>query len=184
MRRHFATIAASTSLPIMVYDGASKLTLSVDQLAQLRADHPSIAYVKLSTPNPEKVSDVLKGAPGVIPLCGDDYMLLTAMRLGAMGSTIGIGNVLPSHVRSFHAAFARGDLERARTVHLDSIVPAVSICGTSKFEYIRCFKEVLAHQGIIASPTTREPLVPLNPIRREELLATMAHIGKTAKADA
>jgi 4-hydroxy-tetrahydrodipicolinate synthase len=174
---HFAAVAASTRLPLMVYDGGGGIEVPVDLLASLRAQAPNVRYVKLSLPQPAKVAAVVARAAGVAPLCGDDTMLVLALRHGAIGSTIGIGNLLPKAVSEVHAAFASGDLATARRIHRQHILPAVGICGTSKSEYIGCFKDVLHRKGVIASAATRPPLQPLDALRREELLAVMTEIG-------
>ena len=56
-------------------------------------------------------------------------------------------------------------------------MPAVGVCITAKNAYIRCYKEILAAKGVIASPTTRLPLTPLDEIRRDEVLSVMRELS-------
>jgi 4-hydroxy-tetrahydrodipicolinate synthase len=174
---HFAAVARAVDLPVMLYDGAAGIELGVERLGRLHESNPSISYVKMSIPDPSKVAAVVAGARGMRPLAGDENMLLLALRHGAIGSTVGVGNIIPEAVAAVHRAFERGDLEVARQVQMREIVPAVSVCTNEKSAYIRCFKEVLAAKGVIASPTTRAPLQPLDPLRREEVLAVMQELS-------
>lgn len=177
LEAHFHTVASGVDLPLMVYDGAGGIEFSLEQLRRLHEQKPTVKYVKLSVPSPEKVQAVATGVPSLGVFCGDEQMLVLALRNGAAGSTLGCGNILPGVVVAIHRAFAAGDIHAARKLQLGALIQAVSVCTTAKSEYIRCYKEVLAAKGIIRSPATRPPLQPLEPTRREEVLAVMAEIG-------
>jgi dihydrodipicolinate synthase/N-acetylneuraminate lyase len=169
---HFLAVAGAVDIPVMIYDGAGGIPVSVERLRDLHSAAPNIAYVKMSIPDPAKIVSVVEDAPGVAPLCGDEYILVLGLRHGAIGSTVGIGNVLPEAVVSLHRDVENGDIGSARATQMTEISPLVGVCTNEKSAYIRCFKEILADRGIIASPTTRLPLGPLDPLRREEVLAT------------
>jgi 4-hydroxy-tetrahydrodipicolinate synthase len=177
IKAHFVAVAQSIDIPLMVYDGGGGIELTPEMLGALNQMASNIQYAKLSAPKPAKVAAVLEAVPGIKVFCGDDNMLLLALRHGAVGATIGSGNLQPDVTAGIYDLFAAGDLEGARRLHSKQIAPAVSICGTSKSEYIRCFKEVLAAKGIIAKSTTRLPLLPLDPLRREELFGVMRQLG-------
>jgi dihydrodipicolinate synthase/N-acetylneuraminate lyase len=174
---HFLAVARAVDIPVMIYDGAGGIPVSVERLRNLHRAAPNIAYVKMSIPDPAKIVAVLEEAPGVAPLCGDEYILVLGLRQGAIGSTVGIGNVLPGSVVALHRAVAGGDIEAARITQMTEISPLVGVCTNEKAAYIRCFKEILAHRGIIASPATRLPLGPLDPLRLEEVLATAGFVA-------
>jgi 4-hydroxy-tetrahydrodipicolinate synthase len=131
----------------------------------------------MSIPDPAKVGAMRDGAPAVEPLAGDELMMLMGLRHGAIGSTVGWGNVDPAAIAGIHRAFERGDLPAARALQLGKVVPAVGVCITAKNAYIRCYKEILAAKGVIASPTTRLPLTPLDEIRRDEVLSVMRELS-------
>ena len=82
--RHFATIAESTDLPIILYNipGRTAVTISAETIARL-ADLPNIIGVKESTLSMNMVSDIksLCGEEFAI-LSGDDPMTLPLMALG------------------------------------------------------------------------------------------------------
>jgi 4-hydroxy-tetrahydrodipicolinate synthase len=174
---HFLAVANAVDIPVMVYDGSAGIELSVERIHSLNRRAANIRYVKMSVPDPAKVGAMRAGAPAVEPLAGDENMLLMGMRQGAIGSTVGWGNVAPDKIAGIHRAFERGDLDAARAMQLRSVVPAVAVCITAKNAYIRCYKEILAAKGVIASPTTRLPLTPLDAIRKEEVLAAMRELS-------
>ncbi len=174
---HFRTVAAAVGIPLMIYDGGAGIELSVEQMRRLHQSEPGIAYVKLSVPVPDKVRSVGQHVPGLLPLCGDDSMMILALQLGAVGSTVGSGNIQPDVLSEVHRLYEAGDVDKARQVHTDKLLPAANVCCTSKSEYIRCYKEVLKELGVISSPATRPPLQPLEPIRREELIAVMRRVS-------
>jgi dihydrodipicolinate synthase/N-acetylneuraminate lyase len=174
---HFLAVANAVDLPVMVYDGAAGIELSVERIRSLNERAANIRYVKMSIPDPAKVGAMRAGAPAVEPLAGDELMMLMGMRHGAIGSTVGWGNVDPEAVAGIHRAFEQGDLSGARSIQLRSVVPAVGVCITAKNAYIRCYKEILAAKGVIASPTTRLPLTPLDEIRKDEVLSVMRELS-------
>jgi 4-hydroxy-tetrahydrodipicolinate synthase len=174
---HFLAVANAVDVPVMVYDGGAGIELSVERIHSLHQRAANIRYVKMSIPDPAKVGAMRRGAPEVEPLAGDENMLLMGLRHGAIGSTVGWGNVAPEAIAGIHRAYERGDVDAARALQLRSVVPAVAVCITAKNAYIRCYKEILAAKGVIASPTTRLPLTPLDPIRKEEVLAAMRELS-------
>lgn len=174
---HFLAVANAVDVPVMLYDGGGGIELSVERIDRLSRQAETIRYVKMSIPDPAKVAAMRAGAPGVEPLCGDENMLLMGLRHGAIGSTVGWGNVAPEAIAGIHRHYEHGDLDAARALQLRSVVPAVAVCITAKNAYIRCYKEILAAKGVIASPATRLPLTPLDPIRKDELLAVMRELS-------
>lgn len=174
---HFLAVANAVEVPVMVYDGAAGIELSVERVRSLNERAANIRYVKMSIPDPAKVGAMRAGAPDVEALAGDELMMLMGMRHGAIGSTVGWGNVDPEAIAGIHRAYEAGDVHGARARQLRSVVPAVGVCITAKNGYIRCYKEILAAKGVIASPTTRLPLTPLDEIRRDEVLAAMRELA-------
>jgi 4-hydroxy-tetrahydrodipicolinate synthase len=174
---HFVAVAEAIELPVMAYDGGGGIELSVERVRRIREQAANVRYVKMSIVDPAKVAAMREGAPDVEALVGDENMLLMGLRHGAIGSTVGWSNVDPSAISRVHRAFEAGDLDGARAVLLREVVPAVSPCITAKNGWIRSYKEILAAKGVIASPATRLPLTPLDPIRREEVLAAMRELA-------
>src|SRR3954468_9269156 len=117
--RHFAAIAESTSLPLILYNipGRTSVTISAETMGRL-AEIPNIVGVKDSTLSMNMISDVkhLCGEEFDI-LSGDDPMTLPLMALGGTGVISVASNVAPGAVSDMVAALLSGDFERGRELH-------------------------------------------------------------------
>ncbi len=119
--RHFAAIAKSTSLPLILYNipGRTSVTINPETMARL-AEIPNIVGVKDSTLSMNMVSDVryLCGEEFDI-LSGDDPMVLPLMALGGTGVISVASNVAPGAVSDMVGALNSGDFERGRELHYE-----------------------------------------------------------------
>ena len=119
--RHFATIAESTDLSILLYNipGRTAVTIEAHTMARL-AEIPNIVGVKESTLSMNMVSDIrrLCGEEFDI-LSGDDPMILPLMVLGGVGTIAVSSNVAPGAVSDMVDAALEGDWERARELHYE-----------------------------------------------------------------
>jgi 4-hydroxy-tetrahydrodipicolinate synthase len=117
--RHFAAIAESTSLPLILYNipGRTSVTISAETMGRL-AEIPNIVGVKDSTLSMNMISDVkhLCGEEFDI-LSGDDPMTLPLIALGGTGVISVASNVAPGAVSDMVASLLSGDFERGRELH-------------------------------------------------------------------
>jgi 4-hydroxy-tetrahydrodipicolinate synthase len=117
--RHFAAIAESTSLPLILYNipGRTSVTINAETMARL-AEVPNIVGVKDSTLSMNMISDVkhLCGEEFDI-LSGDDPMTLPLIALGGTGVISVASNVAPGAVSDMVAALLSGDFDRGRELH-------------------------------------------------------------------
>jgi 4-hydroxy-tetrahydrodipicolinate synthase len=119
--RHFAAIAESTELPLVLYNipGRTGVTISAETTARL-AEIPNIVGVKDSTLSMNIVADV-------IALCGEDFdvlsgddpMTLPLIALGGRGVISVASNVAPGAVSEMVRALLEGDWERGRELHYE-----------------------------------------------------------------
>ncbi|MDF2703500.1 MAG: dihydrodipicolinate synthase [Rubrobacteraceae bacterium] len=119
--RHFAAIAESTELPLVLYNipGRTGVTISAETMARL-AEIPNIVGVKDSTLSMNMVADV-------IALCGEDFdvlsgddpMTLPLIALGGRGVISVASNVAPGAVSEMVRALLEGDWERGRELHYE-----------------------------------------------------------------
>ena len=117
--RHFAAIAESTSLPLILYNipGRTSVTISAQTMARL-AEIPGIVGVKDSTLSMNMISDIkhLCGEEFDI-LSGDDPMTLPLIALGGTGVISVASNVAPAAVSDMVEALISGDWYRGRELH-------------------------------------------------------------------
>ncbi len=117
---HFRAVAESTRLPIVAYNipGRTAVNLLPKTLLRLAADCPSLAAVKEASGSLDQVSEIVSGAPrGFAVLSGDDSLTVPMMAVGAAGVISVVANIAPRQTAAMCAAFAQGDLKKARSLH-------------------------------------------------------------------
>ncbi|MGC8587414.1 MAG: 4-hydroxy-tetrahydrodipicolinate synthase [Hydrogenobaculum sp.] len=117
--RHFSKIAKEVDIDIYIYNIPSRtgIEISVDTLERLAKDHPNIKGSKESTPNMDRISEILKRIPNFTVFSGDDSLTLPMMSLGAKGVVSVISNVMPKEVKELTTHALKGDFEKARQMH-------------------------------------------------------------------
>ena len=117
--RHFAAVAESTSLPLVLYNipGRTGVTVSPETMARL-AEIPNVVGVKDSTLSTNLVADVrvLCGEEFAI-LSGDDPMTLPVMAMGGAGVISVASNVAPAAVSDLVGNLLEGNWGRGRELH-------------------------------------------------------------------
>jgi 4-hydroxy-tetrahydrodipicolinate synthase len=176
--RHFVAIAQSIDVPVMLYDGGGGTSIPIPVLEQVTQACENVTLIKASVLDGTKVSKILAAlGDRVTVLCGDEVMLLPELEFGAQGMATASGNVLPHICTEICRGFVDGRRDEARSLYDRYLAPWTVASGIAKHEFVRCFKEVLAEMGVIATPVTRLPLGELDPVRRRELIATATRLG-------
>jgi 4-hydroxy-tetrahydrodipicolinate synthase len=119
--RHFAAIAESTDLPLILYNipGRTSVTISAETMARL-AEVPNIVGVKDSTLSMNMISDVISLCGEEFDvLSGDDPMTLPLISLGGTGVISVASNVAPGAVSDMVRALLDGVWERGRELHYE-----------------------------------------------------------------
>lgn len=117
--RHFSKIAKEVDIDIYIYNIPSRtgIEISVDTLERLVKDHPNIKGSKESTPNMDRISEILKRIPNFTVFSGDDSLTLPMMSLGAKGVVSVVSNVMPKEIKELTSYALKGDFEKARNMH-------------------------------------------------------------------
>jgi 4-hydroxy-tetrahydrodipicolinate synthase len=116
----FGTIAATTGLPIMVYNNpeASGSDLRPTFLAELAARIPSIQALKETSSDARRIAELVL-CPEIDVLVGGDDWALEGFCAGAVGWISGVADVLPAVcVRLFELCSA-GELAPARELYAE-----------------------------------------------------------------
>ena len=178
--RHFATIAESTDLPIVLYNipGRTAVTIEADTIARL-AEIPNIVGVKESTLSMNMVSDIkrLCGEEFDI-LSGDDPMTLPLMSLGGRGVMSVASNVAPGSVSDMVDALLNGDYGRGRELHYELLPLFRALFVETNPIPVKTAASLLG----LCSDEMRLPLVPMegeNLRVLQETLEASAHLLPT-----
>ncbi|QWK20535.1 MAG: 4-hydroxy-tetrahydrodipicolinate synthase [Hydrogenobacter thermophilus] len=118
--RHFKTIADEVGIPIIIYNIPSRTGVEIapETIYRLAKDCPNIVGSKESTPNMDRISELIKllGDNFTI-LSGDDSLTLPMMALGAKGVISVANNIMPREVKNMVDYALRGDFKRAMELH-------------------------------------------------------------------
>ena len=157
--RHFAAIAESTSLPIVLYNipGRTSVTISAETTARL-AEIPNIVGTKEATHSMDMASDIrrLCGEEFDI-LSGDDSLTLPLVSLGGRGVISVAANVAPTVVSDMVNALLEGDFERGRELHYDLLPLCRALFIETNPIPVKTAASILG----LCSEEMRLPMIPL-----------------------
>jgi len=178
--RHFATIAESTDLPLILYNipGRTSVTISAETMARL-AEIPNIVGVKDSTLSMNMISDVISLCGEEFDvLSGDDPMTLPLISLGGVGVISVASNVAPGAVSDMVSALLSGDFERGRELHYELLPLFRALFVETNPIPVKTAASLLG----LCSDEMRLPLIPMsgaNLRRLQEALDRSAHLLPT-----
>ena len=170
--RHFATIADSCDIPIVIYNvpGRSGVAVSAETIARLAKNH-NVAGVKEASGSVDRVSEILDLCD--IPvLSGDDALTVPMMSVGAVGVVSVASNVIPKEMKQLVDLCNAGAYEQARAMHR-------KLYRFFKGMFIETnpipVKAAMAMRGLIEEEY-RLPLCPLADKNRETLRQILADV--------
>jgi 4-hydroxy-tetrahydrodipicolinate synthase len=120
IEEHFRTVAAATTLPVLIYDIPVRTgrKVATDTLLRLARDVPNIVGVKDAAGNPAETARLVAGAPSDFELySGDDNMTLPLLAVGAVGVISVASHWVARQMGEMIEAFEKGDVETARRVN-------------------------------------------------------------------
>jgi 4-hydroxy-tetrahydrodipicolinate synthase len=115
--RHFAAIAESVDLPLVLYNIPARTGRNVEPetVQRLAAIGPIVA-VKEAAGSLDQVSELLDRTDLTI-LSGDDSLTLPMLSIGAEGVVSVVANLVPHDVRMLIESFRRGEVAEAQRRH-------------------------------------------------------------------
>jgi 4-hydroxy-tetrahydrodipicolinate synthase len=118
MYRHFAAIAESTDLPLVVYNVPARTGRNIEPetIERLSGIGPVVA-VKEAAGSLDQVSELVSRTNLTI-LSGDDSLTLPMLAVGAEGVVSVIANLIPRDVIALIAAFESGQTGAAKEHHI------------------------------------------------------------------
>ncbi|KSV95587.1 MULTISPECIES: 4-hydroxy-tetrahydrodipicolinate synthase [unclassified Sinorhizobium] len=174
---HYAAIAESVKLPIVIYNipGRSVVDMSVETMAALSKAYANIIGVKDATGKIERVSEQrMACGPDFVQLSGEDATALGFNAHGGVGCISVTANVAPRLCAEFQEATLAGEFAKA-LAYQDKLMPLhkaifmePGLCGA---------KYALNRLGRM-SRTVRSPLLStLEPATEVAIDAALRHAG-------
>jgi 4-hydroxy-tetrahydrodipicolinate synthase len=173
--RHFAAIAETVDIPIILYNipGRSIVEIAVETMARL-AEIPQIIGVKDATGNLARASRDRAALPkDFIRLSGEDSTSLGFMAHGGQGCISVTSNVAPKLCAEFQSACLAGDFTTGLALQ-DKLMPLhdALFCEASPAPT----KYAASLLGI-CEPDVRLPIIPLSDKARDTVRSAMQHAG-------
>jgi 4-hydroxy-tetrahydrodipicolinate synthase len=172
---HYETVAAATSLPIIVYNVPSRTRTNLlpETLAQI-AKLKTVVGVKEASGNLDQVSAIIKLCGREFDvLSGDDSLTMPIMAVGGRGVISVLANVWPRPVSDMVAAWLAGDSRRAQSIHLDTF----DMCKAMFFETNPIPVKTAAALLGLCSAEMRQPLWEMGETNVKKLKDVMALAG-------
>jgi len=173
--QHYAAIADSTKLPIIVYNVPGRTGCNIDPATLVRlATIPNIVGVKEASGNMTQMAEICRAVPDdFIVLSGDDALTLPLMSIGGRGIISVASNQVPAEMVQMVEAAERGDYVTARRWHA-KLLPLMQINfiesspGPVKF--------AMAAMGL-CEEAYRLPIVAPRKPSQEKILAVLREFG-------
>ena len=170
--RHLMAIAASTSLPLMLYSipGRCGIEIAAETVARLARDAKNIVALKEAGGSVDRVSKLRQVLPDDFAiLSGDDGLTLPFMSVGARGVVSVASNLIPAEVKAMTDAALAGDFVKAEQLHREYYPVFTDLFLEPNPVPI---KAALAAKGLM-SEEVRLPLVTMSDANRAKLFAAL-----------
>ncbi len=114
--QHFAAVAKSTTLPIIVYNvpGRTGSNIEPKTIARLAAEFPNIVAVKEAAGNVAQTAELFRVLPENVTIySGDDGLVLPFMSVGARGVISVLGNIGGQMLQDVMRLYSEGKVAEA-----------------------------------------------------------------------
>ncbi|HTI90077.1 MAG TPA: dihydrodipicolinate synthase family protein [Puia sp.] len=167
----FKTVAASTDLPIMIYNNPVDYKIEVTlQMFEELVELPNIESVKESTRDVSNVTRLINTFGDRLSiLCGVDTIAMEELVMGAIGWVGGLVCAFPAETVAIYKLVKAGRIEEAREIHR-WFLPLLELDLHSKLvQYIKLAETEVG----IGTEHVRAPRLPLTGNERERILAVI-----------
>jgi len=116
---HFKAIAASTDLPVMLYNVPGRTAVNMTAETTLRlAQLPNVVCIKEASGNLGQMAKIIEHAPEGFELySGDDGLTLPVLAIGGVGVISVASHVVGTQMQNMINAFFAGDYAQAASLH-------------------------------------------------------------------
>ena len=175
--QHFAAVAKSTTLPIIVYNvpGRTGSNIEPKTIARLAAEFPNIVAVKEAAGNVAQTAELFRVLPENVTIySGDDGLILPFMSVGARGVISVLGNIGGQMLQDVMRLYSEGKVAEAAELNKKLVPLANSLFIESNPIPVKY--AVTKVTGINAG-APRLPLTPISEAGKEKLDAVLAEYG-------
>ncbi len=124
LKKHYSKIAASVSLPIILYNVPSRTGCNIlpETAVWLAKNVENIVGVKEASANIEQIAKLMSLADGQVDLySGNDAEIVPIMALGGIGVISVLSNIAPRQTHEITEAFFEGDIKKSCELQLKAI---------------------------------------------------------------
>ncbi len=179
---HYRAIAqGAPGFPLVAYNVPGRTAVNLTPAGLQKVwEVDEVVAVKESSGSLGQIAEVARTLPaGKQLVSGDDNLALPSAAVGATGVISVLGNLLPREMKALIDAALRGDVARARRLHL-ALLPLMDALFVEPNPIpLKAALELLG----VAGGHVRLPLTPAEPTTVQRLSGALAHARAAAHAD-
>ena len=175
--QHFAAVAQSTGLPIIVYNvpGRTASNISPAIVARLAADFENIVAIKEAAGNVAQVAELYSVLPEEFTIySGDDGLILPFMSVGATGLISVLSNIGGGILQDVMQAYEDGRVREAAKLNARMVPLANAMFIETNPIPVKAAVTLVT--GIDAGQP-RLPLTPMEPAYKAKMVAVLQEYG-------
>ena len=175
--QHFAAVAQSTGLPIIVYNvpGRTASNISPAIVARLAADFENIVAIKVAAGNVAQVAELYSVLPEEFTIySGDDGLILPFMSVGATGLISVLSNIGGGILQDVMQAYEDGRVREAAKLNARMVPLANAMFIETNPIPVKAAVTLVT--GIDAGQP-RLPLTPMEPANKAKMVAVLQEYG-------
>ena len=175
--QHFAAVAQSTGLPIIVYNvpGRTASNISPAIVARLAADFENIVAIKEAAGNVAQLAELYSVLPEEFTIySGDDGLILPFMSVGATGLISVLSNIGGGILQDVMQAYEDGRVREAAKLNARMVPLANAMFIETNPIPVKAAVTLVT--GIDAGQP-RLPLTPMEPANKAKMVAVLQEYG-------
>ncbi|WP_461371347.1 dihydrodipicolinate synthase family protein [Candidatus Darwinibacter acetoxidans] len=183
---YYRDLAAALPVPVIAYNVPVLVKTPLEPATvETLAREGSIFALKDSGGNSNVLREYImrtKDIPGFTVLTGMEFLVDTALQMGAHGSVPGIGNVVPAEYVELYNLCCQGEYVRARELQ-ERLIKLFNICyqGSARLSgsssALSGFKSALRWLGVIKTAKMAPPMGSLNAEEEERVREILVELG-------
>ena len=158
---HFKTIAATSPVPVYLYNVPSRtsVNISAETTLRLATEINNIEGIKEASGDMQQIMQILKGKPDdFVVLSGDDALTLPMLAMGADGVISVVANAFPAEFSEMVKLGMKGKLKSARRLHYSLLEIINTLFADGNPAGIKAALDILG----LLNNNLRLPLVKVN----------------------